>query len=113
MPRSEPGWLDSHAPWVGDPNFWGKVRHCSTPSQPEPLPTSADEADGTEQPSFRVIHLQGQQLVGEGEDQVCERPEASVVHLGPIERQPVGEGHGVLFGRVPRADPQDLGAEDG
>ena len=36
---------------------------------------------------------------------------AGVVHLGPVQGQPIREGHCVLLGRVPRADPQDLGAE--
>lgn len=75
--------------------------------------TSAEQADGAEQPCLRVVHLQRQQLVGEGEHQVRERPEAGVVHLCAVEGQSVGEGHGVLVWRVAGADPQNLkhGAE--
>lgn len=70
--------------------------------------TSAQKADGAEQARLSVVHLQRQQLVGEGEHQVGERPEAGVVHLRAVERQAVGEGHGVLIGGVAGADPQDL-----
>lgn len=72
------------------------------------IPTSGDEADGREQPCLRVVHLDGQELIREGEHQVCERPEPGVVHLRPVQCQSIGEGHGVLIRRVPCADTQDL-----
>lgn len=72
------------------------------------LPTSRDETDGAEEACLRVVHLDGQQLVGKSEHQVGERAEASVVHLRPVEGQPVRKGHGVLIGGVPRTDAQDL-----
>lgn len=34
-------------------------------------PTSGDETDGGQQSCLRVVHLDGQELVGEGEHQVC------------------------------------------
>lgn len=71
-------------------------------------PTSGDETDGAEEACLRVVHLDGQQLVGESEHQVGEWAEASVVHLRPVEGQPVWKGHGVLVGGVPRTDAQDL-----
>lgn len=77
------------------------------------LPTSRDETDGTEEACLRVVHLDGQQLVGKSEHQVGERAEASVVHLRPVEGQPVRKGHGVLVGGVPRTDTQDLTAREG
>lgn len=98
--------------------IWGLLHHpfgedswagCSPPPRHCLAPTSADEADGTEQPRLGIVHLQRQQLVGEGEDEVGEGPEAGVVHLRAVQRQPVREGHGVLLRRVARADPQDLG----
>ena len=70
--------------------------------------TSADEADGAEQPCLCVIHLQWQELPSKGKDEVCEGPEASIVHLGPVQGQPIREGHGVLLRGVPCADPQHL-----
>lgn len=91
-------------PWAPPPWVW--------PPDVGPLPTSTDEADGTKETGLSVVHLQGQQLIGEGEDEVCEGAEAGIVHLGPVQGQPVREGHCVLLGRVPRADPQDLGAEE-
>ena len=51
--------------------------------------TSTQQADAAEQAGLCIVHLQGQQLVGEGKHQVCERAEASVVHLGPVQGQPV------------------------
>ena len=72
-------------------------------------PTSRDETDGAEEACLCVVHLDGQQLVGKSEHQVGERAEASVVHLRPVEGQPVREGHGVLVGGGPRTDAQDLG----
>ena len=73
--------------------------------------TSTQQADGAEQPRLGVVHLQRQQLVGEGEHQVGERPEAGVVHLCAVQGQPVGEGHGVLVRRVAGADLQNLKRE--
>lgn len=35
------------------------------------MPTSRDEADGRQQSCLRVVHLDGQKLVGESEHQVC------------------------------------------
>lgn len=71
-------------------------------------PTSRDETDGAEEACLRVVHLDGQQLVGKSEHQVGEWAEASVVHLRPVESQPVRKGHGVLVGGVPCTDAQDL-----
>lgn len=71
-------------------------------------PTSRDETDGAEKACLRVVHLDGQQLVGKSEHQVGEWAEASVVHLRPVEGQPIWKGHGVLVGGVPRTDAQDL-----
>ena len=51
--------------------------------------TSRHQADGTEEATFCVIHLQGQQLAGEGEHLVCERAKASVVDLCTGQGQPV------------------------
>lgn len=51
--------------------------------------TSTDEADGAEQARLRVVHLQRQQLPGKRKHQVCERAEARVVHLGPVQGQAV------------------------
>lgn len=70
--------------------------------------TSADEADGAEQPGLSVVHLQGQELPRKGEDEVCKGPKAGVVHLGTVQGQPVRERHGVLLRGVPRTDPQHL-----
>lgn len=78
------------------------------PHFPPSLPTSRDETDGTEEACLRVIHLDGQQLVGKSEHQVGERAEASVVHLRPVEGQSIRKGHGVLIRGVPRTDAQDL-----
>lgn len=72
------------------------------------LLTSRDETDGAEEACLCVVHLDGQQLVGKSEHQVCEWAEASIVHLRPVEGQPIREGHGVLVGGVPRTDAQDL-----
>lgn len=77
----------------------------------KPLPSSSTswyETDGAEESGLGVVHLDGQQLVGEGEDQVSQRPEARVVHLGPVQGQSVREGHCVLIGGVASADTQDL-----
>lgn len=52
-------------------------------------PTSRDETDGTEEACLCVIHLDGQQLVGKSEHQVSEWAEASIVHLRPVQGQPV------------------------
>lgn len=76
------------------------------------MPTSRDETDGTEEACLRVVHLDGQQLVGKSEHQVGERPEASVVHLRPVEGQSIRKGHGVLIGGVPCTDAQDLMARE-
>ena len=46
--------------------------------------------------------------MSEGEDEVCERAEAGVVHLSPVQSQAVGEGHGVLIRGIARTDAQDL-----
>lgn len=46
--------------------------------------TSTQQTDGAEQPRLSVVHLQRDQLVGEGKDQVGERSEAGVVHLGSV-----------------------------
>lgn len=70
--------------------------------------TSRDEADGRQQSRLRVVHLDGQQLVGESEHQICERPEAGVVHLCAVQRQTVRERHRVLIRCITRADTQDL-----
>ena len=51
--------------------------------------TSTQQADAAEQARLGIVHLQGQQRVGEGEHQVCQRAEAGVVHLGPVQRQAV------------------------
>ena len=56
--------------------------------------TATDETDGAEEAGLGVVHLQRQQLAGEAEHQVGERPEARVVHLGPVQRQAVRERHG-------------------
>lgn len=87
----------------------------SCPPRPGPLnalplglPTSRDETDGTEEACLRVVHLDGQQLVGKSEHQVSERAKTCIVHLRPVEGQPVREGHGVLVGGVPCTDAQDL-----
>lgn len=76
-------------------------------------PTSGDETDGAEEACLRVVHLDGQQLVGKSEHQVGERAEAGVVHLRPVEGQPVRKGHGVLVWGVPRTDAQDLTGKEG
>ena len=72
------------------------------------LVTSRDQADGAEEPALRVVHLQRQQLSGESENLICERPESGVVDLSAGQGQAVGEGHGVLVGGVASANPQDL-----
>lgn len=72
------------------------------------LPTSRDETDGTEEACLCVVHLDGQQLVGKSEHQVSEWAKTCIVHLCPVEGQPVREGHGVLVGGVPCTDAQDL-----
>lgn len=77
-------------------------------ARPPGLPTSWYETDGAQEPCLRVIHLDGQQLVGKSEHQVSEWAEASVVHLRPVEGQSIRKGHGVLIGGVPRTDAQDL-----
>lgn len=51
--------------------------------------TSRDETDSAEEACFCVIHLNGQELVGKSEHQVSERAEASIVHLRPVEGQPI------------------------
>lgn len=71
--------------------------------------TSTYEADGTEESCFSVIHLERQQLVSKGKDQVCERAKACIVHLSAVERQAVWEGHGILFWGIACTYPQDLG----
>lgn len=76
------------------------------------MPTSRDETDGTEEACLRVVHLDGQQLVGKSEHQVGERAEASVVHLRPVEGQSIRKGHGVLIRGVPCTDAQDLTARE-
>lgn len=81
--------------------YSGKGAHVTTRGRPR---TSTDEADGTEQTSLCVIHLQWQELPSKGKDEVCEGPKAGVVHLGPVQSQPIGEGHGVLLRGVPCAD---------
>ena len=85
------------------------VRWESNLSQRQGAPrTSADEADGAEQACLCVVHLQWQELPSEGKDEVCEGPEAGIVHLSPVQGQPIGEGHSVLLWGVPCADPQHL-----
>lgn len=54
--------------------------HCST---------STDQADGAEEACFCVVHFQGQKLASKSKHQVCERSEASVVHLRPIQSQTI------------------------
>lgn len=70
--------------------------------------TSRDEADGTEEPAFRVVHLQRQELPGKSENLICQRAEACVVDLSAGQGQAIGEGHGVLIRSVASANPQDL-----
>ncbi len=70
--------------------------------------TSGDEADGRQQSRLRVVHLDGQELVGEGEHQLCQRAEASVVHLCAVQRETVRERHCVLVRGVTCADTQYL-----
>lgn len=73
-----------------------------------PLFTSRDETDRAEEACFCVIHLNGQELVGKSEHQVSKRAEASIVHLRPVEGQPIWKGHGVLVRSVSCTDAQDL-----
>lgn len=73
-----------------------------------PCSTAADEADGAEEARFCVVHLQGKKLTSKREHQVCERAEAGIVHLRPVQSQTVGEGHSVLFWGVTCADSQHL-----
>lgn len=70
--------------------------------------TSTQQADGAEQSCLCIVHLEGKQLVGEGEHQVRQRSKPSVVHLGAVQGQTVREGHRVLVRRVASADPQNL-----
>lgn len=72
------------------------------------VPTSTQQTDGAQEPRLSIVHLQRQQLVGESKHEVRQRPEAGVVHLSAVQRQPIRERHGVLVGGVPRADPQNL-----
>lgn len=51
--------------------------------------TSTYEADGAEESCFGIVHLEWQQLVCEGKDQVCEGAKACIVHLSAVERQAV------------------------
>lgn len=70
--------------------------------------TSRDEADGAEEPTLCVVHLQWQQLASERENLIRQRPESSVVDLSAGQGQAVGESHGVLVRSVASANPQDL-----
>lgn len=47
----------------------------------EPGSTSRDKADGAEEATLCVVHLQRQQLAGEREDMVSQRSKAGVVDL--------------------------------
>ncbi len=58
-------------------------RECSINFE-ETCNTSTQQTDGAEQPCLCIIHLQGKELVGKGEDQVGERTEAGIVHLGSV-----------------------------
>ena len=71
--------------------------------------TSTDQADGAEKAGLRVVHLQRQELAGEGEHQVSQRAKAGVVHLGSIQGQAVRKRHSVLLWGVPGADSENLG----
>lgn len=84
------------------------TQHRPLTSHTKTCSTSRDQADGAEEPTFSLVHLQGQQLASELEHLVGQRTEASVVYLGPGEGESVGEGHGVLVRSVACADPQDL-----
>lgn len=74
----------------------------------DPDDTSRDEADGAEEATLCVVHLQWQQLAGERKDVVGQRSKAGVVDLSAGQSQTVGEGHGVLVRCVASADSQDL-----
>lgn len=76
------------------------------------LSVFTNETNSAEKTSFRVVHLQRQQLIGKSENQVGEWPEARIVHLGSVEGKAVRKGHGVLLRGVPGANPQDLSAGD-
>lgn len=55
----------------------------------EPGSTSGDEADGAEETTLSVVHLQGQQLASEREDVVGQRSKAGVVDLSAGQGQTV------------------------
>lgn len=70
--------------------------------------TSTDEADGAKESSLGVVHLEWEELAGEGKHEVSEGAEPGVMHLCPVECQTIREGHGVLLRSVPCTDPQHL-----
>lgn len=53
------------------------------------LGTSTDQADGAEKARLCVIHLQGQELAGEGEHKVGQGAEPGIVHLGSVQGQAI------------------------
>lgn len=71
-------------------------------------PTPTDQADGTQEASFSVVHFQWQELLGKCKDKVCQGPKTCIVHLSPVQRKAIGEGHRVLLWGVSGADPENL-----
>lgn len=46
--------------------------------------TSTDEADGTKETCFCIIHFQRQELVGKCEHEISQRAKSGIVHLSSV-----------------------------